>query len=100
MAVAGKIIIEGFKELSEHAIDEKTVNIIEQILENHQGIDRWHKLRTRKIGSELFVDVHIHVDPTLTVQKSHKMTQEIETAIQGEIAYPFNTLIHVEPYFQ
>ncbi|MFQ6114269.1 MAG: cation diffusion facilitator family transporter [bacterium] len=100
MAVAGKILIEEFKELSEHAIDEETMNIIEQILENHQGVFLWHKLRTRKIGSEIFVDVHIHVVPTLTVQESHQMTQEIEQTIKNKISYPVNTLIHVEPHFE
>ena len=97
IAVAGKIIFEGLKELSEHAIDRESIKIIEQTLNNHQEVNLWHKLRTRKIGAELFVDVHIHVDPDLSVYESHKLTKEIEKSIQDQLPLPVNILIHVEP---
>ena len=99
MAVAGKIIFEALKELSEHSLDQKIVNIIKQTLEHQKDVHKWHKLRTRKIGDELFVDVHILVDPELTVQKSHKFTEEIELKIEERIERPINMLIHVEPYY-
>lgn len=97
IAVAGKILFDGIKELSEHAIDRESIRIIEQTLNNHQEINLWHKLRTRKIGAELFVDVHIHVNPDLSVFASHKLTKEIEELIQEKLPLPVNILIHVEP---
>ncbi len=97
MAVAGKILFDGIKELSEHAIDRESIKIIEQTLNNHSEVSLWHKLRTRKIGAELFVDVHIHVDPNLSVFESHKFTKEIEKSIQEQLPLPVNILIHVEP---
>jgi len=100
MGVAGKIIFEGYKDLSEHSLDKNTVNIIENVLEDHLDVIQWHKLRTRKIGSEYFIDVHILVVPTLTVHESHQLTIELEHMIQEKIACPINTLIHVEPYFE
>jgi cation diffusion facilitator family transporter len=100
IAVAGKILFDGIKELSEHAIDRESIKIIEQTLNNHQEVNLWHKLRTRKIGAELFVDVHIHVDPDLSVFTSHKLTKEIEESIQDQLPLPVNILIHVEPCLQ
>jgi len=100
IAVAGKILFDGMKELSEHAIDRESIKIIAQILNNHQQVTQWHKLRTRKIGAELFVDVHIHVDPNLSVYESHKFTKEIEALIQEQLPLPVNILIHVEPCIQ
>lgn len=97
VAVAGTILFDGAKELSEHAIDRESLAIVEQTLNNHQEVSLWHKLRTRKIGAELFVDVHIHVDPDLSVYKSHKLTKEIENSIQEQLPLPVNILIHVEP---
>jgi len=97
IAVAGTILFDGAKELSEHAIDRESLAIVEQTLNNHQKVSLWHKLRTRKIGAELFVDVHIHVDPDLSVYESHKFTKEIEKSIQEKLPLPVNILIHVEP---
>ena len=100
IAVAGKILFDGIKELSEHAIDRESLAIIEQTLNDHHEVSLWHKLRTRKIGAELFVDVHIHVDPDLSVYESHKFTKEIEASIQEQLPLPANILIHVEPCLQ
>lgn len=100
VAVAGTILFDGVKELSEHAIDRASLAIIEQTLNDHPQINIWHKLRTRKIGAELFVDVHIHVDPDLSVFESHKFTTEIEESIQEQLPLPVNILIHVEPCLQ
>jgi len=98
--VAGKIIFEGYKELSEHAIDENLIKVVKEILEDNDEVVQWHKLRTRKIGSELFIDVHILVLPELSVQKSHELTIELEQSIQKNIDQPINALIHVEPFFE
>jgi cation diffusion facilitator family transporter len=95
--VAGKIIFDGLKELSEHAIDKDMITNVENILEGHHEIRTWHKLRSRHIGAEIFLDVHIHVDPNLTVLESHNLTKEIERSIQNQLQLPVNTLIHVEP---
>lgn len=100
IGVAGSIILDSLKELSEHAVDEDTVNSIQDILETHSDVYSWHKLRTRKIGAEFFVDVHILVSPSLSVEESHQMTVEIEREIQMKIARPVNTLIHVEPFIE
>lgn len=100
IAVGGKIILAGLKELSEHALDEKTVKIIKSILDDNNEVFEWHKLRSRKIGPEFFVDVHILVTPSLTVEESHRMTFYIEREIQNKIARPVNTLIHVEPFVE
>ena len=98
MGVAAKIIFEGYKELSEHALDAKKINVIKQILEDNNDVILWHKLRTRKMGAQCFVDVHILVRPDLTVQESHDFTIDIEKSIQSKISCPINTLIHVEPF--
>ena len=84
--------------MTEHAIDEKLVDVIKEVLKNHGAIKNWHKLRSRKIGAEISVDVHIHVDPYLSVLESHNLTREIEQLIKKKIKQPVHTLIHVEPY--
>lgn len=97
MAVGGRIMFDNLKELSEHAIDGEMVETIESVLTENKDICHWHKLRTRKIGSEIFVDVHIHVHPELTVRDSHTLTWDIEDAIEQKLSLPVTTLIHVEP---
>ena len=49
------------------------------------------------MGGELFIDVHVIVDPRLTVLESHKIADKIEANIEIEIAKPINILIHIDP---
>ena len=97
IAVGGKIFHDNLIVLTEHAADNKSVQVIKRILSDESEISGWHALRTRDLGGELYIDVHVLVDPKLTVLESHKISDKIEANIQMEIAKPVNILIHVDP---
>lgn len=95
--IGGKIIYEGMIELVEHSADEETISKIKDILDSENSIGSWHALRSRKLGGEVFIDVHVCVDPSLSVMESHKITNRIEEKIHSSLKNPVNILIHVDP---
>jgi len=97
IGVSGKIFFEGLHELSEHSADSESIEKIEMVLSKEKNISSWHALRTRKLGAELCVDVHVLVDPVLSVQESHDISMKIEEEIEKELSRPVNILVHVEP---
>lgn len=97
MGIAGKIFFEGVVELTEHSADRESIQELERVLSEDKEISNWHALRTRKLGGELFADVHILVDPQLTVLKGHEISERIEEKIKNELSKPVNVLIHIEP---
>ena len=97
MGVAGKIFFEGLVELSEHAADSESIQKIEEVLSEEKEVSSWHALRTRKLGAELFVDVHVLVDPKLSVLESHNISVKIENKIRDRLSKPVNILVHIEP---
>jgi cation diffusion facilitator family transporter len=97
VGVAGKIFLEGIVELSEHSADRESIRKMEKVLSEEKDISSWHALRTRKLGGQLFADVHIVVNPQLSVIDSHGITMKIEEKINKELSRPVNVLIHVEP---
>ncbi len=99
-AVAGKILYEGLIELSEHSADQDSIQVIQKVLSERKDVFHWHELRTRKMGAELFVDVHILVDSKLSVLESHNISMKIEDEIKKRLSRPVNTLIHVEPHVE
>jgi len=100
MGVAGKILYEGLIELSEHSADRESIQVIEKVLSKEKDVFHWHDLRTRKLGAELFIDVHILVEPGLSVLESHKISMNIEEKIKKRLSRPVNTLIHIEPHIE
>jgi len=97
IAVGGKIFYGNLIELTEHSADRQSIQIIKNILSDESEISGWHALRTRDMGGELYIDVHIIVSPHLTVLESHKIADKIEANIQMEITKPTNILIHCDP---
>lgn len=97
IGVSGKIFFEGFLELSEHSADSESIEKVEMVLSKEKNISSWHRLRTRKLGAELCVDVHVLIDPVLSVQESHDISMKIEEEIKKELSRPVSILVHVEP---
>lgn len=100
IALSGKIIYEGLIELSEGSADKESIKAIEEVLAEEKDVFHWHALRTRKLGAELFVDVHILVDSKLTVSEGHEISIKIEENINKRLSRPVNTLIHIEPHIK
>jgi len=97
IGVAGKILYEGLIEITEHAADKESIRKIRNILLQEQDVSDWHALRTRRVGGELFVDLHLLVDPNISVRESHKICERVERRIDKELRKPVNVLIHIEP---
>jgi divalent metal cation (Fe/Co/Zn/Cd) transporter len=51
----------------------------------------------RKMGNEFFIDMHIEVDPKMTVQESHDVAHNVKNAVRQEIPAIRDVLVHIEP---
>jgi cation diffusion facilitator family transporter len=95
--VAIKILIDSAGQFTARAVDEKTNEQITKIIASQSQIRKWHKLRTRTVGRELFMDLHILVDPTLTVTEAHGISETLENELHRQIVQPVNITVHIEP---
>jgi len=66
------------------------------ILERKPVVKGYHQLRTRKSGHFRFVEVHLKVDAGMTVEDSHRITQELARAIRERFPGASVTT-HIEP---
>ncbi len=95
--VGVKVIGDCLHELTESAVDQDTVDHIKQIISSNSSIRQWHKLRTRTVGREVFLDLHILVDPDLNITAAHEIAESLEQALDEQIARPINITVHIEP---
>ena len=61
-----------------------------------KGVKEVHKLRARVIGNKIVGDMHVLVDPKLTVQEGHNISEDVYNIIHRELGA--NIIIHLEPY--
>lgn len=62
-----------------------------------EGVRGTHKAHARKSGSRIYVDMHVEVDPTLTVAQAHIVSGKVKSAIRAAMPQVANVLIHIEP---
>jgi cation diffusion facilitator family transporter len=56
-----------------------------------------HNLRVRSSGGRNWVDVHVTVEPSLTVKAAHEVANGVEAAIRAEVGPETQAIVHVEP---
>ena len=95
--VGVRVIGDCLRELAESAIDTDTIEHIKKIINSYSSIRHWHKLRTRTVGREVFIDLHILVDPELNIAAAHEIAERLENALHEEISRPVNITVHIEP---
>jgi len=61
-----------------------------------QGVLGFHDLRTRRSGSQKFIDMHLEVERDMRLQEAHDVTVRVLRAIEAEIPRA-RVQIHTDP---
>lgn len=84
-------------ELLEKSLPRATEEEIISIISATPNVYKPHNLRTRRIGSNIAIEVHIRVDGAMTVQDSHEISREIEHSLRARFGEQTAVAIHIEP---
>jgi len=95
--VSFSIIISGVNELLEKSLPEKTERRIEETVRNVPGVLDYHKLKTRRIGNASAIDLHIQVEPSLSVTEAHDISHEVEKKLRRVFGRDTIVSVHIEP---
>lgn len=87
----------GAHELVDTALDSHKVEEIRRAILSVEGVEAIHTLRTRRMGGGALVDVHVLVDPRLSVSEGHYIAEEVRDRLVGEIGEVQDVLVHVDP---
>ena len=77
--------------------DRHLAEILKNLEEHEPRIDEFHKIRSRASGSSIFVDLHMLVNPEMSVADSHALTKTVEKRLKDHNANIVDVTIHVEP---
>jgi cation diffusion facilitator family transporter len=84
-------------ELMDQQADDKTVDAIRQAASAVPGVHKIEKLRVRLSGMELFADMHLEVDPAITVEEGHRIGHDVKRKLIQKFTALRDVLIHLEP---
>ena len=104
VAVAAMIAKIGFGlvrssalELIDVALDPEKISAIRQHIHAVHGVRSIHTLRTRKSAGSAFVDVHIQVDPRLSVSEGHQIGDSVRRRLLQHVEEVTDVTVHIDP---
>ena len=103
-AVVGVMIVkvgiditrEGVRDLMDTALSEEHIKKIHSILTEIPEVIHFHDLRSRVIGGEFLIDVHIIVDPEMTVTEGHRVAEIARRSLIKAFNNIQDVLVHVD----
>jgi len=98
LKAAISILLGSVNELLEVSLSEDMENKILQVIRNTPSVRKPHNMKTRKIGNDIAIDVHIKVDNNLNVVQAHDIATMVEINIKEEFGDKTFISIHIEPF--
>lgn len=96
--VSLKIIIKSINELLEKSLPDEIENEIIKVAESFDMVKDVHDLRTRRIGNNIAIEMHLLMDGNLSLQCTHNTTELIESELRKKYGEHTHIAIHVEPF--
>jgi len=81
-------------------IEPKIISQVEHAPTHVAGVLDVHEARARWLGHKVHADLHITVDPNLTVAESHAIVERVEAVLAEHIPALGGTMVHVCPKTQ
>ena len=84
-------------ELLEKSLSKEVEDRILSIVMTNPEVDQPHHLRTRRIGNNIAIEIHIRMDGTMPLNEAHDITKKIEASLKNEFGPSTHIGIHMEP---
>ncbi|GAV83361.1 Cation_efflux domain-containing protein, partial [Cephalotus follicularis] len=106
LVVSGMILKPGLQtgyqsilELVDAAIPREQLDLVRQTILQVEGVMGCHRLRGRRAGSSLYLDVHIEVDPFSSVSTAHGIGENVRHQIHKCHPEVSEVFIHIDPAY-
>ena len=97
LRAAYPILKDSLNELIEGSLPPSVEEQVREVLLARDGVKSFHKLKTRRIGSSIAVDVHIHMRGDMTLTEAHEISRQVEEDLWRTFGEDTHISLHMEP---
>ena len=92
-----RLLRRALAELMDRSPNPELLDHIRSVATQVAGVDRIEKCLARKMGYHYYVEMHVQVDPDMTVQRSHDLAHEVKDQVTTRLPAVRDVLVHIEP---
>lgn len=93
---AWRILKGALDMLMDRELPDEERELIRAIANRHKDVCSLHDLRTRRSGSDVFIQLHLELDPNISLMQAHLISDEVEDDIRQAFDGA-EVLIHQDP---
>lgn len=94
---AARIALNALEEITDHEVDNKIKQKIIDIVNSEAEIKGYHDFRTRVSGLRMFIEIHLEMEGSLTLDAAHDISDRVEEKITT--AFPMaQIIVHQDPF--
>jgi cation diffusion facilitator family transporter len=94
--VGWELLWQSVAELSDTALSRERVAVIRKAIRGIEGVQDLHLLRTRQAGPDALVDVHVQVNPHISVSEGHRIAEHIRERLIADLDEVSDVLVHID----
>jgi cation diffusion facilitator family transporter len=91
------VVVPAFRSASDAAPSTEKLREIEQVAYSIDGVRNAHDIRARYYSNRLYVEIHIIVDPEITVAAGHEISRAVRHAINTQVSNILDVIVHLDP---
>ena len=97
LVVAYRIGREGAEELIDSAASPVLNANMRKTILSIEGVRDSHELRTRRMADKVLADLHIRVDPLISVSEGHRIGDEVMDTLKTRFPEVGDVVVHIDP---
>jgi cation diffusion facilitator family transporter len=90
------LIWHSLRELVDTGLDHDRIEAIRDTILSVDGVSSLHNLRTRRMGSDALADVHIQVNPSISVSEGHQISEAVRKILIDKIEELTDVTVHID----
>lgn len=94
---AWSLVMQSVKELTDASLSEKEEDEILKTASEEEGVGEIHNLRTRRIGNNIAIEMHVRMPGSLSLYAAHEHATAIENRLKRKYGADTHVGIHIEP---
>ena len=91
------LVMQSVKELTDASLSEKEEDEILKTASEEEGVGEIHNLRTRRIGNNIAIEMHVRMPGSLSLYAAHEHATAIENRLKQKYGAGTHVGIHIEP---
>jgi cation diffusion facilitator family transporter len=97
LRIGWKLATSGVSELIDTGLEPEELDAIRDSILKIDGVKNLHTLRTRRMGGEALADVHIQVNPRVSVSEGHHIGEAVRDHLIKHFEQIADVTVHVDP---